>query len=200
MKFWGMVLIVASCSGLGFQLAFLYSRRVRECRQIEQSLQRLLGEIRFHQLPLTEALRETGQAAAGTAFAVFLLRVAEQLEAGGAGRYGPGSSNTGGPNAEPAGAEQPDMNQETYTLAQLWQWELDRFARDSLLGEEQELLRELGQELGVLDLEAQVGTLQHCLEQWRGRIEELQRQEEAHGRLYRGVGVSAGVFLAILLL
>ncbi len=191
---------MASCSGLGFQLSSFYHRRIRECRQIEQCLQRLLGEIRFHQLPLTEALRETGRSAAGTAFADFLLCVADQLELGGTGKCDLESGAPGWPDAEGAGVEQSDVDRETYTLAQLWQRELDRFTQDSLLGEEQGLLRELGEELGVLDLEAQVRTLEHCLEQWRDRIRELQRQEETHGRLYRGLGVSAGVFLAILLL
>ena len=70
----------------------------------------------------------------------------------------------------------------------------------SLLQEEQELLLRLGQELGTLDLEEQVRSLQHCLDQWRQHIEGLQRKVESHGRLYRGIGVSVGVFLAILLL
>ena len=66
--------------------------------------------------------------------------------------------------------------------------------------EEQELILLLGRELGTLDLEEQVRALQHCLDQWRQHIEGLECQKEPHGRLCRGVGVSVGVFLAILLL
>ena len=184
-KFFGMVLIVASCTGLGFQLAFLYSRRIRQCRQVEQCLQRLLGEIRFHQLPLAEALRETGQAITEAEFSAFLIRVADRLDAGCTGK---------------AGNQTVDLDENEISLGQLWQQELVIFLEKSLIREEQELLSCLGQELGVLDLEAQVRSLQYCLDQWHRNIEELQRQEESHGRLYRGVGVSAGVFLAILLL
>ena len=168
-KPWGILLIIAACSGLGFQLAWSYSHRIRQCRQIEQCLQRLFGEIRFHQLPLTEALRATGQAA-DHGFGQFLIGLADTLEICGSGSF--------------------------YSH---WQQELERYLEDSLLQEEQELLMVLGQELGELDLDAQVKALQRCLDQWRRAIEELQRQEEKHGRLYRGLGISAGCVLAILL-
>ena len=165
----GMILIVAACSGLGFQMAWMYGRRIRQCRQIEQCLQRLFGEIRFHQLPLAEALRVTGQATEDP-FGEFLICLAGALEDCGNG-----------------------------TFFELWQRELSGYLEDSLLQDEQELLMALGRELGELDLDAQVKALQRCLDQWRRSIEELQRQEEKHGRLYRGLGISAGCFLAILL-
>ena len=180
LKWIGMVLIVASCSGLGVQLAHLCVERVRQCRQVEQCLQRLLGEIRFHQLPLEAALLETGKALGNQGFADFFIRLSRQLT---------GICDSGEQQAD-----------EDVTLAALWQEELDRYLEGSLLQEEQELLLRLGQELGTLDLEEQVRSLQHCLDQWRQHIEGLQRKVESHGRLYRGIGVSAGVFLAILLL
>jgi len=173
-KFIGMVLIVASCSGFGLQLAHLYGQRIRQCRQVEQSLQRLLGEIRFHRLPLEEALRETGKAMGSQGFAGFLLRVSGRLE--------------------------PAQEQEETTLSMVWQEEWERYLETCLLQEEQELILLLGRELGTLDLEEQVRALQHCLDQWRQHIEGLECQKEPHGRLCRGVGVSVGVFLAILLL
>ena len=179
-KFIGMVLIVASCTGFGLQLSYLYRQRINQCRQVEQCLQRLLGEIRFHQIPLEEALRETGKILGGNGFAAFFLRVSQRLIA--SREQGEGQS------------------EEMVTLTMLWQDELRSYLEDSLLQGEQELLLSLGRELGSLDLEEQVRSLQYCLEQWRRQVEKLQRQEETHGRLYRGVGVSVGVFLAILLL
>lgn len=174
LKFIGMVLIVASCSGLGLQLAHLYGNRISQCRQVEQCLQRLLGEIRFHQIPLEEALRDTGKAFGGEGFAGFFLRVSQRLT----------SSQVNGEVA----------------LASVWREELDRYLETCQLLGEQEQLFLLGRELGTLDLEEQVRSLQYCLDQWRQRVDGLQRQEETHGRLCRGVGVSVGVFFAILLL
>ena len=69
-----------------------------------------------------------------------------------------------------------------------------------LLGEEAELLRYLGQQLGQFDLEAQLGNLSRFLDQWRMQTEELKKQEERKGRLYRYLGVFAGFFLVILLM
>ena len=185
-KFIGMVLIVASCSGFGLQLAHRYGMRIRQCRQVEQCLQRLLGEIRFHRIPLEEALRETGKALGGEGFAAFLLRVSRRLTFV---QEGQGEQEQGEPEAPM-----------TVVWSDLWREELEHYLETSLLGEEQELLFSLGRELGALDLEEQVRSLQHCLDQWRQHIEGLQRQEEIYGRLCRGVGVSVGVFFAILLL
>ncbi len=198
MKFIGMVLIVASCSGLGLQMAHLYSNRIRQCRQVEQCLQRLLGEIRFHQIPMEEALRETGRALGGEGFAAFLLRVS--------GRLAPAQENGGSrENEELQEDRELQHNRERQsngevTLAAVWREELEHYLEICLFQDEQELLFLLGRELGTLDLEEQVRSLQHCLDQWRQHIEGLQRKEESHGRLCRGVGMSVGVFLAILLL
>ena len=176
----GMVLIVVSCSGLGIRLAHLCVERIRQCRQVEQCLRRLLGEIRFHQLPMEEALREAGKTMGNQGFADFFMRLSQRLA----------SIREGGKQQE----------EENITLPVLWKEELDRYLEGSLLQEEQEMLLRLGQELGTLDLEEQVRSLQHFLDQWCQYVEEIQRRVEPHGRLYRGVGISVGVFLAILLL
>ena len=160
----GMVMIVAACSGLGFRQALLYSRRIKECEQIARSVQLLLGEIRFRHLPLEEAMRRAGMVESGP-FAVFLGRLAGRL-----------SGCDGG------------------SFYALWQEELEVYLGQSLLGEEAELLRYLGQQLGQFDLEAQLGNLSRFLDQWR------MQTEERKGRLYRYLGVFAGFFLVILLM
>lgn len=170
MKAVGILFIVLSCSGLGFQFAWLYSRRIAQCVEIERALQQLSGEIRFRQIPLAEAMRLVGREK-GKEFSRFLVDLANHLE----GCEGGGFSG-------------------------IWEEELNRYLQGSLLEEEAELLKSLGQQLGDLDLEAQLKALERFLEQWRGRIGELRRQEEKKGRLYRYLGVFAGFFLAILFL
>ena len=179
-KLIGIVLVVVSCSGLGVQLAHLCAERIRQCHQVGQCLQRLLGEIRFHQLPMEEALCEAGKAMGSQGFAEFFVRLSQRL----AGSQESGELQT----------------KEDVTLAFLWQEELEQYLKGCLFQEEQEILFQLGRELGTLDLEEQVRSMQHCLDQWRQHVEGLQRKVEPHGRLYRGIGVSVGVFLAILLL
>ena len=82
----------------------------------------------------------------------------------------------------------------------LWEEELMGYLADSLLREEAELLFYLGRQLGNLDLEAQQKALNRFLEQWQEHIRELRSRQESRTRLYRCLGVSAGVFLAILFL
>ena len=101
---------------------------------------------------------------------------------------------------QPSYPSYPAQEQEETTLSMVWQEEWERYLETCLFQEEQELILLLGRELGTLDLEEQVRALQHCLDQWRQHIEGLECQKEPHGRLCRGVGVSVGVFLAILLL
>ncbi|MCI8564783.1 MAG: hypothetical protein HFI39_00430 [Lachnospiraceae bacterium] len=170
MKAAGILLIVASCSGLGFHMAFLYGRRIRECAQIERSVSGLAGEIRFRQTPLTEALDAAGRKETG-GFSAFLRRLSERLRGFESGRF-----------------------------EEIWQEELACYLQTSLLGEEAELLLFLGQQLGYLDLEEQQKSLALFLEQWRRQMAGLKQEEEKKGRLYRYLGVFAGFFLAILLL
>ncbi len=166
----GMAMIVVACGGLGFRQALLYSRRIKEGEQVARSVQLLLSEIRFRRLPLEEALKRVGTVEKSS-FSSFLGRVAVRL-----------SGCDGG------------------SFYEIWSEELDGYLRQSLLGDEAELLWYLGQELGQFDLETQLGTLVRFLEQWRMRIEELKAQEEKKGRLYRYLGVFAGFFLVILLM
>jgi stage III sporulation protein AB len=169
MKTAGMILLVISCSGLGFHMAGLYGRRIAECVRIERLLMRLGGEIRFCQTPLAEALRAAGGERTD-GFSCFFSNLSGRLEESG-GEFG-----------------------------SLWEEELMGYLADSLLREEAELLFYLGRQLGNLDLEAQQKALNRFLEQWQEHIRELRSRQESRTRLYRCLGVSAGVFLAILFL
>lgn len=122
MKPAGILLILISCSGLGFHLAYLYSCRIRECVEIERSVSGLAGEIRFRQTPLAEALYAAGRDGE-KGFPAFLRRLSERLSGSSGGR-----------------------------LEDIWQEELTRYMQTSLLGEEAELLFFLGQQFGYLDL------------------------------------------------
>lgn len=167
MKTVGMLLLVISCSGLGFHMAGLYDRRIAECVRIERFFGQLAGEIRFRQTPLSEALRMvSGEKTDG--FFSFSGRLAGRLEEGG------------------------------NDFCSLWEEELALYLSGSLLREEAELLFYLGQQLGNLDLEAQIKALNRFLEQWQEHIRDLRGKQESRARLYRCLGVSAGVFLAIL--
>lgn len=175
MKGTGLILILVSCSGLGFQAAGMLHRRIRECQAIEQSFRRLMGEIRYGQLPMAEALRQAaGQGQSGgspSAFAAFFLRTASRLE-----------------------------RRDHGTFRQIWQEELDGYLQGSVLREEGALLQGLGEQFGSLDLEEQCLALERFLQEWTRQIAELQEQEKRKGHLYRSLGICAGLFLVLILI
>lgn len=194
MKAAGIILILISCSGLGFQMAWLFHRRIDQCRKIERCLQYLSGEIRFHQLPLSEALREAGRREKGQREAEY----SKETSNAGKAAYIRETKEDGFQNFMIRLADR--LDERGGAFEELWTRELETYLRDSLLKEESELLFRLGRQLGNLDLEEQQKTLNQFLEQWREWIDGLCRQEEKKGRLYRYLGVAAGFFLAILLM
>lgn len=196
MKGTGLILILVSCSGLGFQAAGVLHRRIKECQMIEQCFLRLVFEIRYGQLPMAEALRQaanqgnTGSVdsaapddtsrhagnknrgmSCGYYFAEFLLRTASRLE-----------------------------RRDNGTFRQIWQEELEGYLQRSILQEEGALLQGLGTQFGSLDLEEQCLALERFLQRWQSQIRELQEQEKRKGHLYRSLGICAGLFLVLILI
>lgn len=170
MKAAGILMIMASCSGLGFHMAFLLGRRIGECQEAERCILALAGELRCRRLPLAEALESVGKSEKSR-FGGFFMKVAGRLQA---------------------------LDGGSFRL--IWSQELDRYLEDSLFREEAELLYGLGRQLGYLDLEEQLTILFRFQEQWRMHMESLRAEAEKKERLYRCLGVFAGFFLAILLL
>ena len=58
----------------------------------------------------------------------------------------------------------------------------------------------LGSELGTIDIEMQVKTLDLYLEQMEQKMEDMRTEQKERIRLYQCVGVTGGIFLAIILL
>ena len=71
-----------------------------------------------------------------------------------------------------------------------------RHAKQDML----ESLIRLGGELGTIDIEMQVRTLDLYLEQMEQKMEDMRTEQKEKIRLYQCIGVTGGVFLAIILL
>ena len=92
-------------------------------------------------------------------------------------------------------------NRQGTSLAGIWEEEtrthlpVIRIPQDML-----ESLIRLGGELGTIDIEMQVRTLDLYLEQMEQKMEDMRTEQKEKIRLYQCIGVTGGVFLAIILL
>ena len=81
-------------------------------------------------------------------------------------------------------------------------WLLSLYERP-VIGIPQDMLESLirlGGELGTIDIEMQVRTLDLYLEQMEQKMEDMRTEQKEKIRLYQCIGVTGGVFLAIILL
>lgn len=87
------------------------------------------------------------------------------------------------------------------SLAGIWEEEMEKHLKGTVIPEDiLEGLGRLGKELGTIDLQMQIRTLDLYLESMEQRMEEMRAEEKERIRLYKCIGVTVGVFLAIVLL
>ncbi|MDD3279183.1 MAG: stage III sporulation protein AB [Lachnospiraceae bacterium] len=86
-------------------------------------------------------------------------------------------------------------------LSVIFSENVERYLADTCLnGEERKRLMELGADLGFLDKQMQLDTLESFRLEYRSKIDELQQQLPVKKKLYRSLGVMGGLFLAVLFL
>ncbi len=171
MKAAGILLILLACSGMGLTAGEDLERRLAAMEQVEKLLQLLQGELRCSFIPFPQAFRQVASRLSSP-WQGFLLGLAARLE---------------------------QMVGER--LQTVWEEGVDGLPEGcGLDGEDRRELASLGKELGYLDLTMQLKTLEHFLERWQGRMEEIRRELPAKKRIFRCLGISAGLLLALILL
>ena len=92
-------------------------------------------------------------------------------------------------------------NRQGTSLAVIWEEETRvHLAGNGIPLDMLENLIRLGGELGTIDIEMQVKTLDLYLEHMEQRMEDMRTEQKEKMRLYQCIGVTGGVFLAIILL
>lgn len=166
----GAVLVIISCSGLGFYMSARYHEHLRTVEKLRKMIFLLKGEIIYANSPLTEAFERTGTKAGGEVGALFERVSARML----------------GQQGEPF-----------YTI---WQEEIDKLPKEVCLsGEDRQNLKGLGEHLGYLDKDMQERTLLLYLEQLDLTIDYLREHKQEKSRLYTSLGIMGGLFLTIVM-
>ena len=166
----GALCVVCGCSGMGWYVVSGYATRIRVLQELEQALQFLYGEIAYSACDMVELMERL--ASRGGCFEEFWMGLREQL-------------------LKHAG--QPFFS--------YWQAQMPKIQGvRHLTAEDRALLEKIGSNLGNLDRQTQLDTIRLFQKRLEGIIG--QALEEFHGRAKVSVvlGVTAGLFLAILLL
>lgn len=177
MRMTGIFIMGIAVAGAGFLAAEYVKERLEILCIFRKMVYHLKGRILYSNDTLPEALGEVGMHFSEEQEEIrkepgeFLIRVSRKLE-----------------------------QRRNVSLAKIWNEELERVSADLPISKtDQRNLAELGENLGYADRDMQEQTLFFYLEQTDEAIEGLKREVETLGKLYRTLGIAAGMFLVIVL-
>lgn len=166
----GICLILFSSTGIGFLSSRRLKERIEELESIRRLLLMLRGEIKYSRSTLPEAFQAIGRRLSKP-YGDMLLKAASAME-----------------------------QLQGQTLSQIWEERVtEALTESALYKEDKEKLIHLGNQLGYLDAEMQIATLELYLEQLQEEIKNASENFKRNGKLYRTMGVMAGIFLAVLM-
>lgn len=169
MKWVGLLMILAGCSGLGLSYAGEYNKRLKALGELEQMLGFMKDAIEAHQVPLTEAIRMALEHMKG-AHQTFLKEVLIQLE-------------------QFSGED----------IAVIWRGKAELLKQD-LSRQDYELFSHCMDQTGFLDATAQKKALDKSRQAFFEQIRKLTEKRDETCKLYKTIGVLAGIFFCVLLI
>lgn len=169
MKWIGLCMILAGCSGMGLCFAGDYTKRIIALGQLEQMLGFIRDEISLHCLPLCTAIQRCAGRMDGI-YQQFLHEVGSSLE-------------------QFSGED----------IAVIWRGHAKIINKD-ITKKEYELFVHGMDQTGFLDSATQAEVLSQLQQSFFEQKKELMQKKEETVKLYRTIGILAGVFVCILLL
>lgn len=167
----GYVMILSSCTGMGCLFAGEIKRRLEDLKAAKSMAILLRGDIRYAQTALPEALENAAKRHEGR-LGPFLKRVAGELK-------------------EYSGT----------SLKDIWAKAVkEELKHTSLTKKDRECLLFLGEQLGYLDKDMQMNTIDWYITQLEEIMKEVSSDAKQKMRLYQSLGVLAGLFVVILFL
>lgn len=178
MRYVGILLMAGAATGGGFYGAKRLSEQLEILLVLRQMVYHLKSRILHANDTLPEALMEIGnrffsqQRGALKEPGHFFVQVAGRLQ-----------------------------REHTHGFSEIWKEELRNWPAEIPLGSsDRRSLEELGENLGYADRDMQERTLLFYLERTDDSIAALRLELETKTKLYRYLGVAAGLFLAVVLL
>jgi len=165
-----MIVLLASC-GLGFRMSYELIYRIEDLQQIKRVMIMLRGEIKYANAPLSEALSSIASRVSAP-WKDFLKEMAETMEAC-----------------------------DGETLPSIFQTIQKKYLDEtSLLSKDRKRFETFGANLGYLDKEMQLSSIDLYLEELEEQIKEAGDKVEKNSRLYRIMGMAVGVLILLIIL
>lgn len=171
LKIIGCSLIILSSAGMGFFFSNEMRRRVDELRELRKLVLLLRGDIRYGNTPLPEAVSAIARRHQGCFEAFF-------------GKVSAGLNELSG-----------------LTFQEIWKDAVEKeLVNTSLSKRDKQQLMQFGENLGYLDKEMQMNTLDLFLSQLEEETNELSKTVKEKSYLYNSLGIMAGIFISIIML
>jgi len=170
-KIVGCVLILSSSAGMGWYFSGELRGRIQDLKDLKRILSLLRGDIRYANTPLPEAVQALSVRHDGK-YKVFFSKIAERLiELGGV------------------------------SFSDIWKEAIAKeLSNTSLNKKDLQTLTQFGENLGYLDKEMQLNTIDLYLSQIDEEIKDLSKNVKEKSYLYNSLGILGGIFITILML
>lgn len=170
-KLIGSLFLISSAAAVGFVKAEELQVRVRLLLEIKRMIGFLQGELRFHKASLEEAFEAVAERM-GSPFQEFLKELAEKLG-----------------------------KKEIKGFGEIWKEQVDSLLKeDGFQKEDRYLFQMVGNGLGYLDLNMQIENLNLAMLQTEEALKIAKEVQKVRGKLYQTLGVTAGMFLTLLII
>lgn len=171
LKICGCIMIVCGCSAIGFSLGNDYVLRIKHLERMKKNLLLLEGEIKYCNSGIVEALSKISRQSGGI-FSIFFETIVD------------------------------DLTQNHKTLKEAWDASVQKNIKNhtKLTNQDIRIIGELGECLGITDRETQIHNIENTKNQIDSIIGELNKIKTEKCKIYRTLGVVAGMFIAIVLL
>ncbi len=170
-KIFGALLVILSCSTIGVYFSSLVRGRVTDLRAMKKNITILRGDIKYGNTTLPEAIGALSRRNVDN-FKEFF-----------------------------AGIEQDLLRSSGLSFQAIWEEGTKNYMKNSYMNQQdREQLNQLGENLGYLDKEMQLKTIDFYIEQLDHELQDSIATMKEKTRLYNMLGILSGLFLTVVLI
>ena len=170
-KIAGSMIVILSCTFLGFILSTDCRKRPQQLRELQSMLQMFENQISYLSDVISEAFDRISKVG-GSEIRIFFSKTVEMLR-----------------------------EERTLTASQAWERAVrQNIKKTSLNQEDEEVLVAFGKILGSSDLEGQIKNIRLTLGQLKLQEEKAEESRSKNENMYRSLGILGGIAVVIVLL